>query len=377
MKKITVIIFYLMALYTQAQNTFPFPATGNVGIGTLTPGATLQIGGGSGSLHVGGNTGLLLKPSIGDRALMELHSPDGKNRLVLQSLSGASYLASVEAKPLLLQSSGGNVGIGTADPSGKLHIVDTNVNIRTSEGSSNGWSKNSLTVEGNPDSKYSTLKITSGHAAVSDKGLLNVDRSGKSYLYVRMDGNVGIGTLTPGATLQIGGGSGSLHVGGNTGLLLKPSIGDRALMELHSPDGANRLVFQSLSGASYLASLDAKPLLLQNSGGNVGIGTNNPTQKLSVNGTIQAKEIIVNTGWSDFVFDNNYKLRPLTELEQFVKTNKHLPEIPSQQQVEKNGVQLGDISSKLLMKIEELTLYIIEQNKKINNLENIIKKSNL
>ena len=102
---------------------------------------------------------------------------------------------------------------------------------------------------------------------------------------------------------------------------------------------------------------------------NVGIGTTNPTQKLSVNGTIQAKEIVVNTGWSDFVFDNNYKLRPLTEVEQFVKTNKHLPEIPSQKEVEKNGVQLGDISSKLLMKIEELTLYMIEMKEEIQTLQ--------
>ena len=185
-------------------------------------------------------------------------------------------------------------------------------------------------------------------------------------------GNVGIGTTAPSATLQIGGGTGYLHVG-NIGVLLKPNTGDRALMELHSPDGKNNLILQSLSGAAYLASLQGKPLLMQELGGNVAIGTSNPTHKLTVNGSIRAKEIIVNTGWSDFVFDNNYKLRPLTEVEQFVKTNKHLPEIPSQKEVEKNGVQLGDISSKLLMKIEELTLYMIEM-KKENEQQKIINK---
>lgn len=105
------------------------------------------------------------------------------------------------------------------------------------------------------------------------------------------------------------------------------------------------------------------------SNGNVGIGTTNPTQKLSVNGTIQAKDIIVETGWSDFVFNKDYKLRSLAEVEKFIKTNNHLPEIPSQKDVESNGVELGRVSSKLLMKIEELTLYIIEMNKKIEKLE--------
>ena len=105
--------------------------------------------------------------------------------------------------------------------------------------------------------------------------------------------------------------------------------------------------------------------------GNIGIGTTTPSPdyKLSVLGKIRATEIVVETGWSDFVFDDNYSLKTLSEVEKFIKENKHLPDVPSASEVEKNGVSLGKSDSILLQKIEELTLYIIEQNKKIENLQ--------
>jgi hypothetical protein len=102
--------------------------------------------------------------------------------------------------------------------------------------------------------------------------------------------------------------------------------------------------------------------------GNLGIQTDNPTYPLTVNGTIRSKKVIVDTGWSDFVFDDDYKLMPLHEVEAFIKTNRHLPEIPSAKEVEENGVSLGEISASLLQKIEELTLYAIEQQKVIDKL---------
>ena len=86
--------------------------------------------------------------------------------------------------------------------------------------------------------------------------------------------------------------------------------------------------------------------------------------KLAVNGTIRAKEIIVDTGWSDFVFQNGYSLPSLSEVEKFISANKHLPGIPTEAEVKKDGITLGNISSKLLQKIEELTLYVIDLEKK-------------
>lgn len=104
--------------------------------------------------------------------------------------------------------------------------------------------------------------------------------------------------------------------------------------------------------------------------GKVGIGTTETgTHRLAVEGTIGAREIKVEAdSWSDFVFDDNYKLKGLEEVESFINENNHLPDIPSENEVLKNGIQLGEMNAKLLQKIEELTLYMIEQNKKTEKL---------
>ena len=99
--------------------------------------------------------------------------------------------------------------------------------------------------------------------------------------------------------------------------------------------------------------------------GSLGIGTSSPAYKLDVTGTIRAREIKVDLNGADFVFENGYKLMSLNDLEKFVKDKKHLPEIVPAKEMEKNGTDLGNLNSKLLQKIEELTLYVIEQNKKI------------
>jgi hypothetical protein len=115
--------------------------------------------------------------------------------------------------------------------------------------------------------------------------------------------------------------------------------------------------------------------------GNVGIGTNPSSNKLDVNGTIRAKEVKVESGWADFVFKPDYQLKPLSEVEQFISTNGHLPEIPTEKEVAQNGVSLGEMNAKLLQKVEELTLYIIkqdklneEQNKEIQQLKEQVSK---
>jgi hypothetical protein len=105
--------------------------------------------------------------------------------------------------------------------------------------------------------------------------------------------------------------------------------------------------------------------------GNVGVGTTIPDQKLTVKGKIHAEEVIVdlNVPMADYVFKPTYKLMPLHEVEQFVKTNSHLPEIPSATEITKNGLSMGEMQNKLLQKVEELTLYIIEQQKEIEELK--------
>lgn len=101
---------------------------------------------------------------------------------------------------------------------------------------------------------------------------------------------------------------------------------------------------------------------------NVGIGTTNPTEKLSVNGRIRAKEVIVDTGWSDYVFAKDYKLASLSDVEQHIEQQGHLPGVPSAQEVADKGVSVGDMQAILLAKIEELTLHQIAQEKAIGSL---------
>ncbi len=114
-------------------------------------------------------------------------------------------------------------------------------------------------------------------------------------------------------------------------------------------------------------SKDYKSIVFYN--GNVGIDTSTPDAKLSVNGTIHSKEVKVDmSGWPDFVFKETYTLPTLGEVENHIKDKGHLENIPSEKEVLKNGINLGEMNAKLLQKIEELTLYLIEQNKSIENL---------
>ncbi|RDC58445.1 hypothetical protein DU508_00100 [Pedobacter chinensis] len=110
-------------------------------------------------------------------------------------------------------------------------------------------------------------------------------------------------------------------------------------------------------------------LLVRYSGeGNVGIGTSTPNEKLSVNGRIRAKEIKVETAnFPDYVFEEDYQLSSLADLEKYIQTHKHLPEIPTAKQVETEGLAIGEMNKLLLKKVEELTLYLIRQEKKLDD----------
>ncbi len=135
----------------------------------------------------------------------------------------------------------------------------------------------------------------------------------------------------------------------------------------------NAVVMGERNGKAWFGAHNAElnswsDLIMQTHGGNIGIGTENPVYKVDVNGTIRAKEVKVETGWADYVFDKEYNLQDLSEVELFINEHKHLPDIPDAKEVEKNGVNLGEMNALLLKKIEELTLYAITQNKKVEEL---------
>lgn len=162
--------------------------------------------------------------------------------------------------------------------------------------------------------------------------------------------------------------------------------------------GASNLTNATAIGANAIVGA-SNAIVLGDATVNVGIGVAVPRRKLEINGeaiigagitslpagynlyvangvltekvTIAARNTIA---WADYVFDKSYKLKSLSEVESFIKQNGHLPAVPSTQDVRNNGMNLAENDAKLLEKIEELTLYVIEQDKKIKNLEKHIVK---
>jgi len=124
-------------------------------------------------------------------------------------------------------------------------------------------------------------------------------------------------------------------------------------------------------GTTYFQDHVYYPHLVVQSNGKVGIGTEKfGSERLAVNGSIHSREVRVDlTNWPDYVFEKSYQLSDLNELEAFIVKYQHLPEIPSAKEVSANGINLGEMNAKLLKKIEELTLLLINQNKRLEKLE--------
>lgn len=170
-------------------------------------------------------------------------------------------------------------------------------------------------------------------------------------------GKIGIGNITsPSAKLHI-----------------KADNGERADLMLEAT-GTSAIYFKntnnSISLTGNIMTLSASGFSYTN--GNVAIGTMpNNDYKLAVKGVIRSEEVVVElmTSWPDYVFASDYSLPKLNEVKAFVNKNGHLPGLPSASQVSEEGLGLGDINAKLLEKIEELTLYIIEQEERIQKLE--------
>jgi len=195
-------------------------------------------------------------------------------------------------------------------------------------------------------------------------------------LRLTQKGNVGIGTSNPSGRFEIlkdADISSSLTLSNSAFVLRANNDGNDASLRF-GVDNTNLKAVIQTQQTTTAAKFD---LLFNPFGGNVGIGTTDTQNfKLAVagntaiDGTLKAKEIKVQANvWADFVFAPNYKLRPLAEVETFIKENQHLPEIPSEAEVKEEGIAVGEMNAKLLQKIEELTLYVIEQNKRLESVE--------
>jgi hypothetical protein len=213
----------------------------------------------------------------------------------------------------------------------------------------------------------------SGNQSSSDFG----DISGYQYvLTVTQSGNLGVGTTSPSMKLDVTG-QGRLYGPPLTSPGFFGNLTSGGCFFIRNNSNNYSLNFDAgqiqairPNPNPQLSGTFASTLLINPYGGNVGVGTLDPgLYKLAVNGNIRSKEVVVETAWADYVFHKNYRLLSLAELEKFIGENYHLPNIPSAEEIEKNGLSLGDLQKRMMEKIEELTLYIIEQNKKIIALE--------
>jgi hypothetical protein len=181
-------------------------------------------------------------------------------------------------------------------------------------------------------------------------------------------GSLGIGTASPGYKLDVVGRARFQAGNGSAGAWFNNSANTSIRAFVGMVDD-NVVGFYGQGNSNWGFKMDVSTSNIDMNG-NVTVGTPAPSgtqgnYKLSVWGRARANEIVVNTTGADFVFAKDYRLRPLGEVEQFIATNQHLPEIPSAQEMQANGMAVGELQTRLLQKVEELTLYVIEQHKKI------------
>ena len=278
----------------------------------------------------------------------------------------------------------GKVGMGTTTPNS---VLDIQGQVATS----------TLRLQGGlPYSTY-YLDVTPFGSSGSVGYSFNLKSGGgvlNNILNFSPSGNLGIGTTSPAFSLDVQGFGSRVKNTSN-------SFNAYTTFRVQGPDYANGLELDFFGnnnissdpiysygggpGSAALINVNAKPLVLgtNNQGkmiidgaGNVGIGTTSPDAKLAVAGQVHAQEVKVSVTvpGPDYVFEKDYQLTSLEEIKNYIDQNKHLPEVPSAKEMEKNGIQLGEMNMLLLKKIEELTLHLLNQEKKFTAQEERIKE---
>jgi hypothetical protein len=344
---------YLDIDYGLSGSVITFGSDKNVGIGTITPLAKLEVKGGNilvrNSANVDNESSIMIAHSIGlgsyttfGTSIRTITQSSGYNTYGLQFFTQELYSTGQTEKMRILGN--GNVGINSLSPLNKFEVK-----VPTSTGSSG---VDGVAVH---DGATNRMAVNLGINTVGEYSWIQSSKGGvgfKNLLINPNGGNVGIGTTSPVAKFHI--------VDVNGGVFFDGA--NAAYNRFKSTDIAPTvpkplLISAQLSGTT--------PDIYVNTSGNVGIGTMNPAAKLTVAGDINSREVRVTVdAGADFVFENNYNLPSLDAVDKYIKENKHLPEIASADEMKKEGINLSEMNIKLLQKIEELTLYTIQQEKK-------------
>ena len=373
---------------TGIQTSMFFKNGGNIGIGTSSPRYSLDVKGDIGfqnngsKIYFGVNDYLQFTDGMGDGFKFVY---DGTERVRIDNA--------------------GRVGIGTTNPKFPLHVVGDN-NRLPSLGYfpmyiSNKSTKYTGIAFGAGDKVYGALRLENGDgfSFFANKEGVNPSLDNaewKNILRITGEGKVGIGTANPyefvsiykdqaeGTSLSLRNNNTGNSPNAYAGLAFYNGL-NSSYIRLNSKNATKDahcmelITFPSnpANPADIIFKASKNEVMRVKANGTVGIGTTKTNgYKLAVDGTIGAREIVVNTeAWADFVFAKNYRLMPLSEVESFITENNHLPDVPSEQEVKENGINVAEMNAKLLQKIEELTLYVIEQNKRISELEKQVKES--
>lgn len=256
----------------------------------------------------------------------------------------------------------GAVGIGTVNPITKLHVYSNDQQGEVRIGGGNGIGEGRIFIQANMANNQSYIDAFGDNvfkrlSIEASPLLLNNDSHA----------NVGVGTANPFATLHVRSelNTGTIAIGSDIypALLYSSAVTGEFRIDNRSSFGGFISFYPNGQGTA----LGSEAMRISKLG-NIGIGTTNPTEKLSVNGNIRAQEIKVETqNWPDYVFKANYALPSLAELKSYIDKNEHLPELPSAKQIADDGLNVGEMNKLLVKKIEELTLYLIEKDKQLKD----------
>lgn len=340
----------------------------NVGIGTSTPDQKLDVEG-SGDQFVRIRTTTSGSSSAGIELLRSTEFLGTDWKIVNEGGTLKFYDAldnfMTPGDLNLTLTNNGNLGIGTASPEAPLHVIGSELINETGDG-------------------YFQIGSPSGfHLRFDNNEILGRNGDNASPLYLQYwsgnlllcennSGRVGIGTLSPQAKLHVTDGTDVTLAGGGE-LVVGPTSGANIAMDGNEIQARNN----GLGSHLFIQTSAGDVLLVPNETGQVGIGVtssaNMPSNDylLAVDGKIISEEVRVEVSgsWPDYVFDAGYHLTPLNELEKNIRELGHLPGIPSAEEIENDGILLGDMQKRMMEKIEELTLYVIALQKEIEILK--------